>query len=114
MSHIIKQRSFYRRLKLFLAVFGPGMVVMLADTDASSVITAAQTGAIWQYRMINLLLLLIPILYITQELTVRLGLVTRLGHGELIKNILENFGRGFQSRHYWSVVSALSSLSLWV
>ncbi|MEK6731686.1 MAG: divalent metal cation transporter [Pseudomonadota bacterium] len=90
MSHIIKQRSFYRRLKLFLAVFGPGMVVMLADTDASSVITAAQTGAIWQYRMINLLLLLIPILYITQELTVRLGLVTRLGHGELIK---KHFGK---------------------
>ncbi|OGT22390.1 MAG: NRAMP family metal ion transporter [Gammaproteobacteria bacterium RIFCSPHIGHO2_02_FULL_42_13] len=90
MAHIIKQRSFYRRLKLFLAVFGPGIVVMLADTDAGSVITAAQTGAIWQYRMINLQLLLIPILYIAQELTVRLGLVTRLGHGELIK---KHFGK---------------------
>jgi NRAMP (natural resistance-associated macrophage protein)-like metal ion transporter len=78
------------KVKLFLSVIGPGIVVMLADTDASSIITAAQTGAIWAYKMILLQIILIPILYITQELTVRLGIVTKMGHGELIK---QQFGK---------------------
>ena len=62
--------------KRFLAVAGPGIVVMLADTDAGSVITAAQSGAQWGYSLLLLQFVLIPILYIVQELTVRLGAVT--------------------------------------
>ena len=31
----------------FPAVFGPGIMVMLADTDAGSIVTAAQSGARW-------------------------------------------------------------------
>ncbi len=77
------------RLKHFLAVLGPGIVVMLADTDAGSVITAAQSGAQWGYKLLLLQVVLIPILFIAQELTVRLGLVTGKGHGELIR---ETFG----------------------
>ena len=69
----------------FLAVAGPGVVVMLADTDAGSLITAAQSGAQWGYSLLLLQALLIPILYIVQELTVRLGMVTGKGHAELIK-----------------------------
>ena len=34
----------------FLGIIGPGLVVMLADTDAGSVITAAQSGAVWGYK----------------------------------------------------------------
>src|SRR5271166_4582042 len=83
-------RSFsWRR---FLAVAGPGIVVMLADTDAGSVITAAQSGAQWGYSLLLLQFILIPILYIVQELTVRLGAVTGRGHAELIS---EQFGRGW-------------------
>ena len=67
----------------FLAVAGPGIVVMLADTDAGSIITAAQSGAQWGYQLLLLQLVLVPILYIVQELTVRLGLVTRKGRAEL-------------------------------
>ncbi len=63
---------------------------MLADTDAGSVITAAQSGAQWGYRLLLLQFILMPILYLVQELTVRLGLVTGCGHGELI---LRRFGR---------------------
>ncbi len=74
------------------AVIGPGLVVMLADTDAGSVITAAQSGAQWGYKLLLLQAVLIPILYIVQELTVRLGIVTGEGHGELIA---KRFGRGF-------------------
>lgn len=74
----------------FLAVAGPGVVVMLADTDAGSVITAAQSGAQWGYRLLLLQLVLAPILYVVQELTVRLGIVSGKGHAELI---LQHFGK---------------------
>ena len=75
-----------------LSVLGPGILVMLADTDAGSIITAAQSGAQWGYRLLALQLVLIPILFIVQELTLRLGLVTGQGHGELIR---ETFGKGW-------------------
>lgn len=74
-----------KRLLLLLAVLGPGLVVMLADTDAGSLITSAQSGASWGYKLLWLQFILIPILFIAQELTVRLGLTTGMGHGELIK-----------------------------
>src|ERR1700719_4436889 len=73
-------------------VAGPGVVVMLADTDAGSVITAAQSGAEWGYRLLLLQLILAPILYVVQELTVRLGIISRKGHAELIR---EQFGAGW-------------------
>ena len=80
------------RWRRFLAVAGPGIVVMLADTDAGSVITAAQSGAQWGYGLLLLQFILIPILYIVQELTVRLGAVTGKGHAELIRR---QFGSGW-------------------
>lgn len=70
-------------------MLGPGIVVMLADTDVGSIITAGQSGVQWGYRLLLLQLVLIPILYMVQELTVRLGIFTGRGHGELIK---ETFG----------------------
>jgi len=84
-----------------LAIAGTGLVVMFADTDAGSVITAAQSGAQWGYKLLLLQLLLVPVLYLVQELTVRLGLVTGRGHGELI---LQRFGRGWA----WLSVSTLA------
>ena len=78
-------------LRRFLAVAGPGIVVMLADTDAGSVVTAAQSGAQWGYKLLAFQFILIPILYLVQELTVRLGIVTGEGHAALIRR---HFGRG--------------------
>ncbi len=72
--------------KTFLVVMGPGLVVMLADTDVGSIITAAQSGVQWGYQLLLLQMLLMPVLYIVQELTVRLGIFTGKGHGELIRN----------------------------
>lgn len=80
------------RWRRFALVAGPGIVVMLADTDAGSIITAAQSGAEWGYRLLLLQLVLVPVLFIVQELTVRLGIVTGKGHAEAIK---EYFGRGW-------------------
>ncbi len=77
-------------IRQFLAVAGPGFVVMLADTEVGSVVTAAQSGVQWGYRLLGLQLVLIPILYVVQELTVRLGVFTGRGHGELIR---DTFGR---------------------
>ena len=88
-------------LRQLLAVSGPGLVVMLADTDAGSIITAAQSGAQWGYRLLLLQVILIPILYVVQELTVRLGVVTGRGHGELI---MQRFGRGWA----WLSVATLA------
>ena len=65
---------------------------MLADTDAGSIITAAQSGAQWGYRLLLLQLVLVPILFLVQELTVRLGIVSGKGHAELIR---DHFGRGW-------------------
>jgi len=85
----------------FLAVAGPGLAVMLADTDAGSLITAAQSGSQWGYTLLSAQIILIPIVFIAQELTVRLGLVTGKGHGELIR---QRFGRGWA----WLSVSTLA------
>jgi Mn2+/Fe2+ NRAMP family transporter len=85
------------RLQHALAVFGPGIVVMLADTDVGSIITAANSGVQFGYRMLGQQLLLVPILFVVQELTVRLGIFTGRGHGELIR---EKFGS------FWAWVSA--------
>jgi len=83
-------RSRVQRWRTFVAAIGPGIVVMLADTEVGSIITAGQSGVQWGYRLLLLQLVLIPILYVVQELTVRLGIFTGKGHGELIR---EAFGK---------------------
>jgi NRAMP (natural resistance-associated macrophage protein)-like metal ion transporter len=90
-----------QKFRRFLAVAGPGLVVMLADTDAGSIVTAAQSGADWGYRLLWLQIALIPVLYIVQELTVRLGVVTGQGHAQLISR---HFGR------FWAWFSVLTLL----
>lgn len=82
------------------AVLGPGIVAMLADTDVGSLVTAAQSGAQWGYRLLWLQLVLIPVLYIVQELTVRLGAVTGESHAGLIR-------RHFGTFWAWVSVSTL-------
>jgi len=93
------------RLTRYAAIFGPGMVVMLADTDVGSIITAAQSGAQWGYRLLLLQFVLMPILYIVQEMTVRLGIHTGRGHGELIR---ETFGAFWA----WASVAGLAVATL--
>jgi Mn2+/Fe2+ NRAMP family transporter len=73
----------------FLAAFGPGLAVMLADTDVGSIVTAGQSGVQWGYRLLGIQFLLMPVLYLMQELAVRLGIFTGRGHGELIR---QSFG----------------------
>jgi len=93
----ISKKSRQRRRIAFLAIWGPGLIVMLADTDIGSLVTAAQSGAELGYKMIAPSLILIPILYVVQEITIRLGIITGKGHGALIR---ENFGI------WWGFLSA--------
>jgi Mn2+/Fe2+ NRAMP family transporter len=72
-------------------------LVMLADTDAGNVVTAAQAGASWGYRLSPLPLLLVPALVMVQELALRIGIFGKCGFGELIHKRLGRF---------WSLVAA--------
>jgi len=70
-------------------VLGPGLLVCLADTDAGCLVVAAQSGARWGYALLLMQLVLIPVLYLAQELTVRLAICTQMGHTACIR---EQFG----------------------
>src|SRR5262245_42295700 len=79
-----------RRLITFLAILGPGIIVMVGDNDAGGVSTYAEAGQNYGYSLLWTLLLLIPVLIVNQEMVVRLGAVTGVGHARLIN---ERFGR---------------------
>jgi len=79
-----------RRLLLFLAVLGPGVIVMVADNDAGGITTYTVTGAKYGMHLLWFLILLGPVAYYVQEMTVRLGAVTKRGHAEAI---FRSFGR---------------------
>ncbi len=79
-----KFRKFWKAIQLYLVIAGPGLVVMVADNDAGGITTYAATGAKYGYNLIWFLLLLIPVAYYVQEMTVRLGAVTKRGHAEAI------------------------------
>jgi len=77
-------RRLWKAIRLFFIISGPGIVVMVADNDAGGITTYAATGARFGYHLIWFLVILIPVAYYVQEMTVRLGAVTKRGHGEAI------------------------------
>jgi Mn2+/Fe2+ NRAMP family transporter len=84
-----KLRKMWKAIQLYLVIAGPGIVVMVADNDAGGITTYAATGAKYGYHLIWFLLLLIPVAYYVQEMTVRLGAVTKRG---LAEAIFDGFG----------------------
>ncbi len=79
-----KYRRVAKAIKLFLMIAGPGIIVMIADNDAGGITTYTATGSRYGYGLIWFLILLGPIAYVVQEMTVRLGAVTKRGHAEAI------------------------------
>jgi len=75
----------------FLRILGPGIMVCLADTDGPCLLTAAQSGSQYGYSLVLCQLLLVPILYGAQELTVRLAVCTKLGTTALIRERYGSF-----------------------
>jgi NRAMP (natural resistance-associated macrophage protein)-like metal ion transporter len=84
------RRSWKARLLTLLAVMGPGLIVMVGDNDAGGVSTYAQAGQDFGLTLLWTLPLLIPVLIVNQEMVVRLGAVTGVGHARLIN---ERFGK---------------------
>ena len=92
------RRGLSPKLKTLLAVVGPGLIVMCGDNDAGAFSTYGQTGQDYGTSLLWVLLLLVPVLYVNQEMVVRLGAVTGVGHGKLI---IERFGR------FWGAFSVI-------
>jgi len=85
-----ERRSWRSKLLALLAIVGPGLIVMVGDNDAGGVSTYLQAGQEYGLDLLWTLVLLIPVLIVNQEMVVRLGAVTGVGHARLIK---ERFGR---------------------
>jgi Mn2+/Fe2+ NRAMP family transporter len=84
------RRGLRRRLSTLAAIAGPGVVVLVAGNDAGGVSVYAQAGQDHGLRLLWVLLLLAPVLFVNQEMAARLGAVTGAGHARLI---FERFGR---------------------
>src|SRR5208282_4045583 len=111
----------------YLVIAGPGMVVMVADNDAGGITTYAATGAKYGYHLIWFLLLLIPVAYYVQEMTVRLGAVTKRGHAEAIfdgfgafwgwfsvrdvlhQGLIPNFAGGFNGQLFFFLMANIGT-----
>ena len=78
-----------RQIMIFLSVMGPGFIVMVADNDAGGISTYAVTGSKYGFSILWMFLILLPMAYLVQEMTVRLGAVTKRGQAEAI---FESFG----------------------
>ncbi len=79
-----------RRLLILLAVLGPGIITMVADNDAGGISTYAVTGSKYGFSFLWVFFLLIPMAYFVQEMTVRLGTITKRG---LAEAIFDAFGK---------------------
>jgi NRAMP (natural resistance-associated macrophage protein)-like metal ion transporter len=84
------RRSWGARLLTLFAIMGPGLIVMVGDNDAGGVSTYAQAGQNYGLTLLWTLPLLVPVLIVNQEMVVRLGAVTGVGHARLIN---ERFGK---------------------
>jgi Mn2+/Fe2+ NRAMP family transporter len=92
------QAGWRRRLATLLAIIGPGLIVMIGDNDAGAFATYTQAGQNYGTALLWTLLLMVPVLYVNQEMVLRLGAVTGVGHARLI---LARFGR------FWGAFSVI-------
>jgi NRAMP (natural resistance-associated macrophage protein)-like metal ion transporter len=92
------RRNWTARWRTLLAILGPGLIVMVGDNDAGAFGTYTQAGQNYGTTLLWTLALLIPVLYVNQEMVLRLGTVTGVGHARLI---LERFGR------FWGAFSVI-------
>ncbi|MBB4197746.1 manganese transporter [Rhodoblastus sphagnicola] len=92
------RENWRHRLQTLLAILGPGLIVMVGDNDAGAFGTYTQAGQNYGTTLLWTLLLLVPVLYVNQEMVLRLGVVAGVGHARLI---LERFGK------FWGAFSVI-------
>lgn len=85
-------------LMTLLIIMGPGLITMIGDNDAGGISTYIQAGQNYGTSLLWALLILIPVLIVNQEMVVRLGAVTGVGHARLI---FERFGK------FWGAFSVI-------
>jgi len=93
-----RRRTWKARLTTLMAIVGPGLIVMVGDNDAGAFSTYGQAGQNYGTALLWTLLLLVPVLYVNQEMVLRLGAVTGVGHARLI---VERFGK------FWGAFSVI-------
>jgi Mn2+/Fe2+ NRAMP family transporter len=79
----------WKRILIFLSVFGPATITAMADNDAGGVATYSIAGAQLGYPILFPLVIITILLGMTQEMGMRLTVITRKGLGDLIR---ERFG----------------------
>jgi NRAMP (natural resistance-associated macrophage protein)-like metal ion transporter len=95
---VARRNGWWARFRTLLAILGPGLIVMVGDNDAGAFGTYTQAGQDYGTTLLWTLLLLVPVLYVNQEMVLRLGTVTGVGHARLI---LERFGK------FWGAFSVI-------
>jgi Mn2+/Fe2+ NRAMP family transporter len=95
---VAPRTTWKHRLTTLLAILGPGLIVMAGDNDAGAFATYGQAGQTYGTALLWTMALLIPVLYVNQEMVLRLGAVTGVGHARLI---FERFGR------FWGAFSVI-------
>jgi NRAMP (natural resistance-associated macrophage protein)-like metal ion transporter len=95
---VAPRETWKHRLATLLAILGPGLIVMVGDNDAGAFATYGQAGQNYGTTLLWTLTLLIPVLYVNQEMVLRLGAVTGVGHARLI---FARFGR------FWGAFSVI-------
>ncbi|RAS19364.1 NRAMP family divalent metal transporter [Paraburkholderia bryophila] len=92
------RNSWWARFRTLLAILGPGLIVMVGDNDAGAFGTYTQAGQNYGTTLLWTMLLLVPVLFVNQEMVLRLGAVTGVGHARLI---FERFGK------FWGAFSVV-------
>ena len=92
------RNTWWARFRTLLAILGPGLIVMVGDNDAGAFGTYTQAGQNYGTTLLWTLLLLVPVLFVNQEMVLRLGAVTGVGHARLI---FERFGK------FWGAFSVI-------
>src|ERR1700761_6393345 len=92
------RNSWWARVRTLLAILGPGLIVMVGDNDAGAFGTYTQAGQNYGTTLLWTMLLLVPVLFVNQEMVLRLGAVTGVGHARLI---FERFGK------FWGAFSVI-------
>ncbi|PCE26407.1 manganese transporter [Paraburkholderia acidicola] len=95
---VAPRNTWFARIRTLLAILGPGLIVMVGDNDAGAFGTYTQAGQNYGTTLLWTLLLLIPVLFVNQEMVLRLGAVTGVGHARLI---FERFGK------FWGAFSVI-------
>src|ERR1700733_5765231 len=100
---VAPRATWRHRLTTLLAIVGPGLIVMVGDNDAGAFATYGQAGQNYGTTLLWTLALLIPVLYVAQEMVLRPGAVPGVGPARLI---FERFGR------FWGAFSVIDLFML--